>query len=182
MAGLLTSLGRQFRHYVRPFFLPAATANQPDSRPNLAKRAYDVTGWFMVQTNLNYIASSFILLSFEDCLTAWQRMGWYTHILIASSTLFFQYGGRRALRRRLEGKKKTEAPSEVPSFMVSPPSPLHPPHDEHDPSDLTWVKHAFENPSHRDGGVGVHPDGGLMDGIMRIAETPRSESPGLKEE
>lgn len=188
MAGLLTSLGRQFRHFVRPYFLPPsdATASAPNSLPrwpypNLAQRAYDVAGWIMVQTNLNYIASSFVLLSFRDCIRAWHRMGWYSHILIVLAMVFFQYGGRHALRKGLEGEKKTAAQTEVPDYKVLPPSPVEQPRDEHNSSDLTWVKHAFDNPAHRDGGEAVQPDGGLMDGLMRGTETPRSETPKLKE-
>ena len=189
MAGMLTSLGRQFRHFVRPYFLPPSTAapSAPNSLPkwpypNLAKRAYDLMGWIMVQINLNYIASSFVLLSLRDCIRAWHRMGWYTHILIASAMLFFRYGGRSALRQVLERRETAGRPKKVPSLKVSPPSPLHPPKDELDPMDLNWVKHALDNPSYQDGGKGVHPDGGLVDGIMRGVETPGCETPGLKEE
>jgi len=180
MAGVLTSLGRQMRHSVRPYFLPPSTSppSAPNSLPkwpypNTAKRAYDVAGWIMVQTNLNYIASAFVLLSLKDCVRAWHRMGWYTPVLVTIAMVFFQSGGRRALRKGLEGKKKDETPGKVPSLQVSPPSP----HDERDPKDLRWVKHALDTPTYQDGGAGVDPDGGLVDGIMRGAETPLSETP-----
>jgi lysophospholipid acyltransferase len=84
--------------------------------PNKYKRLYDIIGWVLVQVNLNYIACSFILLNWSKCITAYHRMGWYTHILITASMAFFSFGGRRALRRGLppgaikgSGKGKTQA-------------------------------------------------------------------------
>lgn len=129
-----------------------------------------------MQININYIASAFMLLSFRSCIQAWHRVGWYTHILVAIAMLFFQAGGRRALRIGILVQPKA-AHKQAPSLKVSPPSP----HDEKDSSDLRWITHALENPSHQDGGVAVHPDGGLVNGIIIEVETPRSESPKLKE-
>jgi lysophospholipid acyltransferase len=114
-----------------------------------------------------------MLLSFKDCVSAWSRMGWYGHTLIALSLVFFQAGGRRRLRK---GLKKEEKP--VPSVRVSPPSP---PEDETDPKDLRWVKHALDNPGYQDAGEGVHADGGMVDQWMDGAETPVFEKPRPKE-
>ena len=90
---------------------------------------------------------------------------------------FFQYGGRRMLRPKVEGKRKVSALAAVPSLKISPPSP----NDEKDPTDLKWITHAFANPTYQDGGEGVHPDGGLVDDLIKGAETPRGKSPRLKE-
>ena len=81
------------------------------------------------------------------------------------------------LRPKVEGKRKVSAPAAVPSLKISPPSP----HDEKDPTDLKWITHALANPTYHNGGGGVDPDGGLVDGLMKGAETPRDESPRLKE-
>ena len=186
MAGLLSSVGRELRHFVRPYFLLPSSASKtaPNSLPkwpypNSAKRAYDVIGWFMVQINLNYIASAFILLSLKDCTRAMHRMGWYSCILVALAMVFFQFGGRRMLKKGLDGKKKGAGPpAPVPSFKVSPPSPIEPPNDEHDPSDLRWIKHALDNPSHQDGGEGVHPVD-LVDGLMKDTVGSRTETPDI---
>lgn len=158
--------------------------------PNLAKRVYDVIGWIMVQMNLNYTASAFLLLGFKDCLKAWNRMYWHGHIVILVTSLFFHFGGRQALRSNLPSQPTTTAggnsKGEVPSIKVAPPSPegreSSPPHDEQDPSDFRWVKHALDNPSHKDSGRGVTP-AGMVDRAMDGADTPysdmsRSGSPG----
>ncbi|ORX36566.1 putative member of the MBOAT family of putative membrane-bound O-acyltransferase [Kockovaella imperatae] len=165
-AGMLTSLGRQYRHFVRPYFLPPA-----GSSSSLSKRVYDLIGWFMVQSNLNYVVAPFMLLSFRNCMTAWSRMGWYSHIIIALSMAFFQLGGRRRLRKGMEGRQaKTK-----PSFKLSPPSPMV---DEKQETDFKWVRHALEN----QGEKGVHADGGFVDRVMRGAETPGTETPRTVDE
>lgn len=121
----MTSIGRQLRHLVRPYFIPAAKGSPTSSKAapstTVAKRAYDLVGWFMVQINLNYVASAFVLLNFKDCITAFNRMGWYAHVLVAGTMLFFQAGGQRWLRKGLE--KRGLASRHVPSVKVEPPSP-----------------------------------------------------------
>ncbi|WWC70084.1 uncharacterized protein I206_104030 [Kwoniella pini CBS 10737] len=194
LGGLLTSLGRQFRRFIRPYSLPANST--ADANPTLAKRAYDLIGRIVVQLTLNYTACSFILLGFKDCITAWNRMWWYTHIMVLSAMAFFHFGGRRSLRRGLEKqgklpigsstKEKAKRRSPPPSFKISPPSPTiksrppPPPEDERDPKDLRWVKHALDNPPYADGGEAMGngfnpPDGGWVDELVEGIETPSGE-------
>lgn len=198
-AGLLTSLGRQLRRLVRPYSLPQATTEAPNSfpkypYPNLYKRVYDVLGWSMVQINLNYVACAFMLLDLRSCLTAWHRMGWYGHIIIVLATVFFRGGGKGFLRndlkkRGLEGGSKPKAngaagvgeKQEVPGINISPASPPPQPDDETNPKDLKWVKHALDNPGYQDSGEGVHPDGGFVDRWLDGAETPAVDKADYKE-
>lgn len=146
--------------------------------PNLAKRVYDVIGWIMVQVNLNYTATAFLLLGFKDCLRAWNRMYWHGHVMILLTSLFFHFGGRQALRKRLPTPTPSGPKGEVPSIKVAPPSPVQSdssqPHDEQDSSDLRWVKHALDNPGQKDGGQGVNP-AEMLDRAMDGADTPYSD-------
>jgi lysophospholipid acyltransferase len=131
----------------------------------------------MVQINLNNVAASFVLLDFKDCIRAWARMYFYSHVLIIISTAFFHFGGRRALRKGLEARgistTKRSIPKDVPSVQVSPPSP---PREEMDPKDLHWIRHALDTPP-QGGGEGMGPDGGFLEELMSGAETPRNETP-----
>ena len=187
---MLTSLGRQLRHFVRPYFLPSAST--PTSAPNalpqypfphLPKRAYDFIGWILVQTNLNFTASAFLLLNLRDVLAAWRRMYFYSPILAFGTMIFFHLGGRRSLRRGLEVRGKLprkEKPSSIKAPKVSEledtdTGSTEAPHDETDPKDLRWVKHALDNPGYQDSGRGIGPDGGLFDEIVKGHETPRRE-------
>ncbi|WVQ79951.1 hypothetical protein IAT38_002052 [Cryptococcus sp. DSM 104549] len=183
MAGLLTSLGRQFRRLVRPYFLPASETQAP----GLAKRFYDIAGWVVVQTNLNYIVAPFLLLKLGPSVQAWTRMYWYSHIGALVAFAFFRFGGRAALKRGLE-KRNRVAAGPAPSLKISPPSPAvetvppPAPEDEMDSRDLRWVKHALDNPSYQDGGEGVGmgvaiPDHGVIDRWMEGEDTPLGPTP-----
>ncbi|WOO80133.1 Lysophospholipid acyltransferase [Vanrija pseudolonga] len=196
-AGLLSSLGRQLRRYVRPYFLPLGSegAAKPNSMPrwpfpNLAKRTYDVVGWVMVQINLNYVASAFLLLRADYCITAWSRMYWYSHIIIAVAIGFFQLGGRRWLRKGIPPRvPKSKVPLQVPEVTLSPPSPIaqedasanatHPTEeDDSNDADLEWVRHDLQ--SKTKGGVPF--DAGLIDDFLEGVETPRAGTPKPKDD
>jgi lysophospholipid acyltransferase len=88
-AGVCTSLGRQIRHLVRPFFLPENNA----SKSTTPKLIYDILSWLTVQSLVNYFVAAFLLLSWHDCLLVWTRMGWAGHILIGTVWAGLKYGG-----------------------------------------------------------------------------------------
>lgn len=200
-AGLIVSLGRQMRNYVRPYFLPPSSAptSAPNSfpqypYPNTRKRIYDILGWLVVQANLNYIVSAFFLLNLRDCIKAYHRMGWYSHILIAGSLVFFHFGGRRALRAGLPaqagtggkgkvksgGKDKERLDVSTPRVTVEPPSPVDmppQPREEVDSRDLKWVRHALENQQTGHEAEGMGGGAGFVDQVMKGTETPMVETP-----
>ncbi|KAH8088169.1 MBOAT, membrane-bound O-acyltransferase family-domain-containing protein, partial [Filobasidium floriforme] len=94
-AGICTSLGRQMRHLVRPFFLPENIA----SHSTVPKQIYDVLSWLTVMSLINYVVAAFLLLSWHDCLLAWTRMGWAGHAVIGIAWIGLKYGGARWLKR-----------------------------------------------------------------------------------
>lgn len=104
-------------------------------------------------------------------------MYWHGHVMILVASLFFHFGGRAALRKRLPA---VPPKGEIPSIKVAPPSPdiskgnYSPPHDENDARDLRWVKHALDNPSHKDSGRGVNP-ADMVDRAMDGTNTPYSD-------
>ncbi|RXK37066.1 lysophospholipid acyltransferase [Tremella mesenterica] len=189
LAGVLTSLGRQLRTYVRPYFLPSPSASQSSPNalprypyPNTAKRVYDIIGWIMVQSNLNFTASAFILLSFRKSMVAWKRMWFYSPVLALLAMAFFHFGGRAMLRRGLQSKKGVEG---VPDLNVVPPTPIEVSTRrlrqldmdavEKATKDLTWIKEDLSKASYEDRGEGIgRPDAGLVDHIVQGTETPRS--------
>lgn len=93
------------------------------SHPALAKKAYDVVGWFNVQVTLNYLAAAFLLLDFKASVSAWTRCWWYAHVAIFATLGFLHFGGRRWLKSGLYSRGKPGAPGVVPSVSVSPPTP-----------------------------------------------------------
>lgn len=187
-AGMVQYIGKQFRHLFRPYFLlasdPQAAAKLPKwkSQP-LAKRAYDIVGWFLVQINLNYLVAPFFLLEFKKSIIGWTRMYWYTHVQIFFFLTVMRLGLRRWLRSGLKPREPkmidTARANEVPEFTLSPPTPdenapkLYPEHnDDADgpDNDVQWVKYDLQNKSIQEG-EGLDMDGGLMDEVLTQMET-----------
>lgn len=93
MGGFITAAARQARSNIRPLLLPPAS--NPNASPSLLKRLYDLAGIILSIMILNYAASPFILLSAKDSILTWQRLGWYGHIVIMGSLVFFYAGGAK---------------------------------------------------------------------------------------
>jgi lysophospholipid acyltransferase len=93
MGGFITAAARQARSNIRPLLLPPAS--NPNASPTLLKRLYDLAGIILSAMILNYAASPFILLSAKDSILTWQRLGWYGHIVIMGSLVFFYAGGAK---------------------------------------------------------------------------------------
>ncbi|GMK57896.1 hypothetical protein CspeluHIS016_0407300 [Cutaneotrichosporon spelunceum] len=179
-AGMVQYVGRQLRRLVRPYFLPAddpaAAAKLPKwhSQP-LAKKTYDIVGWFLVQVNLNYLVAPFLLLEFKPSIKAWHRMHWYTHVLIAVFLISMRAGLRKWLRSGLKPRREKKVTTQpIPELKLSPPTPdeaRQPKGDVDGPDhDVEWVKydlntHALEE------GEALDIDGGLMDEVLTNLET-----------
>nr|ODN88185.1 lysophospholipid acyltransferase [Cryptococcus depauperatus CBS 7841] len=175
MGGIFSSLGRQFHRFVRPYFLPT----DGNAQTSFAKCIYDVLGWFVVVSSINYLVAPFLLLDLNNSLSAWSRMGWYGHIVAGLGVAFMSLGGRKMLKNGLDNRKSRIPPS----LKVSPPSPpaetaatLYP-EDESDTKDLRWVKEALDSPSDSVDGEGVGmgvaiSDHGILDPLFDSGDTP----------
>jgi lysophospholipid acyltransferase len=97
MGGFITAAARQARANFRPLIVPppGSSAKPP---PAIVKHIYDLLGILVSILILNYAASPFIILSARDSITTWQRLGWYGHIIILGSLVFFSFGGNKYFR------------------------------------------------------------------------------------
>ncbi|PPR01662.1 hypothetical protein CVT26_013103 [Gymnopilus dilepis] len=108
MGGFITAAARQARANIRPLLLPPP--DKPHASPSLLKRLYDISGVILSFMILNYAASPFILLSAEDSIKTWARLGWYGHIIVMGGLLFFYAGGAKWCRA-MQKKKGILPPS-----------------------------------------------------------------------
>jgi lysophospholipid acyltransferase len=177
------------RRLVRPYFLPASSPGAANSLPrwpypNLAKRVYDVVGWAVVQTGVNYAVSPFFILDWWPSIYVMARGYFYGHVSIFLAIAFLQLGGRRALRRGLK-PRVPKAPVEVPSFTLSPPSPEEvvtgaeaeveaevSEEAEANDTDLEWIPHDLNSSTEE--GIEV---GGMVEDILSGLDTPRAGTP-----
>ncbi|PGG98862.1 hypothetical protein AJ80_09444 [Polytolypa hystricis UAMH7299] len=93
---------KHFRRNLRPFFLT------PDgTKPTPQKRYYDILSWFITQVVMSFAAAPFIILRFNDCITAWSRVYFYGIIGVAASMAFFASPAKAFLGRELKAHTAT---------------------------------------------------------------------------
>ena len=93
MGCFTTIVARLARSNIRPLLLPPAS--NPSASPSLLKRIYDLFGVLLSIFILNYAAAPFILLSTNESLLTWSRLGWYGHIVVVGGLVFFYGGGSK---------------------------------------------------------------------------------------
>ena len=91
MGGCITIAAKLARSNIRPLLLPPTS--DPYASPSLLKKIYDLLGILLSIFILNYTVTPFILLSARDSLLTWSRLGWYGHIVVMGSLVFFFGGG-----------------------------------------------------------------------------------------
>ncbi|TFK43038.1 MBOAT, membrane-bound O-acyltransferase family-domain-containing protein [Crucibulum laeve] len=121
MGGFVTAAARLARQNIRPLLLPPA--GQP---PSIFKRIYDLLGIMVSAMVLNYCASPFILLSARSSFITWHRLGYYGHIVIIGSLVFFYAGGTKWFRA-LQKKRGILPPARAPAHTNGTASGLSTP-------------------------------------------------------
>nr|CCA18673.1 lysophospholipid acyltransferase putative [Albugo laibachii Nc14] len=79
---LVTTINRRVRRHIRPLF----DGNKENS--HLIKRVYDCVGVVCTLCTINYLAISFVVLSWEESLRSYQSLYFFGHIAIAFTYLF----------------------------------------------------------------------------------------------
>jgi len=102
MGGFITAAARQARSNIRPLLLPPAS--NPNAPTSLLKHLYDLAGIILTSMILNYAASPFMLLSAKDSIKSWHRLGWYGHIVVMGSLVFFYTGGSKFFKELQRAK------------------------------------------------------------------------------
>lgn len=118
LGGFITAAARLARGNIRPLLLPG-----PNEQPSTAKRLYDLGGTVLSIVILNYATAPFMLLTVKDSLTAWSRLGWYGHILIFGSLVFF-YGGGTSYLKQLQKERGIAPPAKVANGPATPVNTL----------------------------------------------------------
>lgn len=129
LGGFITTVARLARGNIRPLLLPG-----PNEQPSTAKRLYDVGGTILSIVILNYATAPFMLLTVKDSLTAWSRLGWYGHVIIFGSLVFFHAGGTNYFKQLQKergiapaGKAANGQATPVPSLAAPPLDKIIPP-------------------------------------------------------
>ena len=109
LAAFLQTVAKNFRRYVRPFFLT------PSGVPLPSKRAYDFFSYLVTQLSFSFTVAAFILLSLPECLKAWASVWFYCPIGVALSMAFFASPAKAWLIRQLS-KRTRPGVKQTPSY------------------------------------------------------------------
>lgn len=97
LASLIQTVAKNFRRYLRPFFLDPKT-----QAPLPSKKYYDFFSWLVTQLTFSFATVPFLVLSLSGSLTAWSRLYFYAVIGTVLSMAFFASPAKPALKRMLE--------------------------------------------------------------------------------
>lgn len=97
LAAFIQTVAKNFRRYIRPFFLT------PDgTRPTSLKPLYDILSYLATQLAFSFTVAPFVLLSFSASLTVWSRVYFYCPIGVILSILFFSSPAKAAIIKQLK--------------------------------------------------------------------------------
>lgn len=97
LASFVQTVAKNFRRYLRPFFLdPATQAALP------TKRYYDLFSWLATQATFSFVAAPFLILSFSGSIKAWSRVYFYAIVGTAASMAFFASPAKKYLKSKLD--------------------------------------------------------------------------------
>lgn len=96
LAAFIQTVAKNFRRYVRPFFMT------PDgAKPTPYKKYYDMTSFLATHLAFCFAVTPFVVLRFRDSITLWSRVYFYCIIGVVASMGFFASPAKQYLIRRI---------------------------------------------------------------------------------
>ncbi|CAI4211430.1 unnamed protein product [Parascedosporium putredinis] len=99
-ASFVQTVAKNYRRYLRPFFLNPATG-----LPTQSKRFYDILSLFVTQLTFSFATAPFLVLSFSGSLQVWSRMYFYPFFGIAISMVIFNSPVKGLLKQALDQRQ-----------------------------------------------------------------------------
>ncbi|GAQ41122.1 lysophospholipid acyltransferase [Aspergillus tubingensis] len=108
---------KNFRRYVRPFFLT------PDgSKPTPYKRYYDIMSWFATQVTLSFTVMPFIFLGFSASIRVWRSVYFYGIVGNILSIAFFASPAKGILIQKLKARNRPHVTRSTSSDNLQQPT------------------------------------------------------------
>ncbi|KAJ9483865.1 hypothetical protein VN97_g9519 [Penicillium thymicola] len=118
LGSFVQTVAKNFRRYVRPFFLT------PDgTKPTANKRYYDILSWLATQLTLSFTVIPFIILNFDKSVTVWSRVYFYGIVNCAVSLVAFASFSplRKYLVSQLKSRNRPHVARTASTESVRPP-------------------------------------------------------------
>lgn len=117
MGAFIQTVAKNFRRYVRPFFLA------PDgSKPTKYKIYYDVASYVVTQLAFCFTTAPFVILGFTDSLVVWARVYFYAIGGIVVSVAFFSSPAKKYLVEQLDKRNHPHVRKALSQETNYPPS------------------------------------------------------------
>lgn len=134
LAAFVQTVAKNFRRYIRPFFLaPPKDASDKNPTALPSKRIYDFISWFITQIAFSFVTAPFVLLTLHDSIMVWARVYFYVPIGVAISIAFFspQLPFKKMIVKKLESRnQRPNSLSRSHSYdTLNAPTMLGLPHD-----------------------------------------------------
>lgn len=127
LAAFVQTVAKNFRRYVRPFFLAAPKdSSDKNPAPLPTKRYYDFLSWFVTQIAFSFVTAPFVLLTLPDSIKVWGRVYFYVPVGVAISMAAFSpyLPFKKMLVKRLENRNQRPG---HPLSRTHSQDTLHPP-------------------------------------------------------
>ncbi|KAL5604665.1 hypothetical protein BROUX41_001984 [Berkeleyomyces rouxiae] len=100
LASFIQTSAKNFRRYVRPFFLDPHT-----NKPTPNKKLYDLLCPIATQLIFSFVVMPFLVLSFRDSWEIWRRLNYFAIVGVMLTVAFFASPARGILRKQLETRQ-----------------------------------------------------------------------------
>ena len=105
LAALIQTVAKNFRRHIRPFFF------DPDGKSSTSnKRYYDVFSLVVTHLAFSFTVTPFVILRFDDSITAWSRLYYYCIIGVAANMAFFSSPAKGYLVQKLRKRNHPTIP------------------------------------------------------------------------
>ncbi|KAB8237816.1 MBOAT, membrane-bound O-acyltransferase family-domain-containing protein [Aspergillus alliaceus] len=117
LGSFVQTVAKNFRRYVRPFFLT------PDgNQPTPYKKYYDIASYVVTQLTLSFAVMPFIFLSFSDSIRVWRSVYFYGIVGNIVSLALFASPAKGLLLKKLRGRNRPHVPRTVSSENMRQPT------------------------------------------------------------
>ncbi|EAW08634.1 lysophospholipid acyltransferase [Aspergillus clavatus NRRL 1] len=117
LGSFIQTVAKNFRRYIRPFFLT------PDgSQPLPSKRYYDVFSWLVTQLTMSFVVMPFIFLSFSSSIQVWSSVYYYGIIGNILAIIFFASPAKGYLIRALKKRSKPSMARTISAESLQEPT------------------------------------------------------------
>lgn len=117
LAAFIQTVAKNFRRYVRPFFM------EPDGKnPTPNKKYYDFFSLLATQLAFCFTVAPFVILGFSDSIKLWSRVYFYCIFGVAASMAFFASPAKQHLIKRIAKRNHPRVPRTASQETLGQPT------------------------------------------------------------